>query len=125
MLVIVASAFREAEALKIFRQQLDSTPDKQTYTRVEYSLAAWQAWTNRVKLPAKSTYAAAELQDVLFGLGTHQDVCDRETLTALIADASGLHHRDDGGKMKFFGFLMILAGVFSLGGVIFPQKKRP
>jgi hypothetical protein len=120
----LASSFVAAPSAKPYHQQLAAASIQQTYTREEYTTAAWQAWTNRVRLPAQEAYTVSELKNGMFGLGTKQTSCDRRTFEALIADASGYRRRDRRtARMSFGGFLAILVGAFLLGGTVSPKKK--
>lgn len=121
----LTDALARARSIKVYQQQLAATPVQETYTRAEYTSAAWQAWTNRVRVPAKAAFTAEELKDALFGLGSHQTSCDRRTLEGLIADASG-YPRERAGRTGTVvpGVLAMLVGSFLLGGSRWPQKSR-
>ena len=121
----VTSAFVDARSTTLYRDKIMSVPFKETYTRAEVTEAAWQVWTNRVRLPAKDSYTVGELKDGVFGLGIHQDFCNRQTFEAVIARASGFKRDNDSG-MLVLGILAMLAGAFLLGGVLFPiSDKKP
>ena len=123
LLDALASAAARAHSLKLYEQQLDAVPHQQTYTRAQYTAAAWQTWTNRVHLPAKEAYTADELKNRLFGMGASQDSCDRLTLEALIAEAAD-YSRDRSSTANVFGVLAMLVGAFLLGGVVAPKHAR-
>jgi hypothetical protein len=114
LLDALASAFAHGHSGRLYRQQLAIVPYKQTYSRAEYTAFAWQVWTNRVHLPAKEAYTPEDLRDVIFGLGTSQDSCDRQTFEALIAEASGYTKHGEF-TMTTLGVLTMLVGAFLLG----------
>ncbi len=113
-----------AHPLSRYRHQLDAWPNQETYSKAQYTAAAWQAWTNRVSLEAKDSYTVAELKEALFGLGTEQTSCDRQTFEALIAEATG-YHRDKSVGTFFPGLLAMLFGAFMFGGIVFQKKQHP
>jgi len=123
MLSPLARAFAQANAIKIYNDQVAAAPVKETYTRAEYTSAAWQAWTNRVHLPVKESYSVAELKDSLFGLGTSQNSCDRLTYLALIRDAAG-KARTEGDSTTGFGIVIMLIGSGLLGTALGRQAHK-
>ena len=119
----LTSAVVRADIIKTYREKIDSTPFKESYTRAEVAEAAWQVWTNRMRLPAQDSFKVSELQEGIFGLRSNQLSFDRGTFEAVVAKASGYKQQNDSG-LTWFGVTAMLAGAFMLGGVMFPAKDK-
>jgi len=122
----LAHALANASALNLCQKELQSFPNKDTYTRAELGDAAWRLWTNRVSLPAQATYTVEDLKRAVVSplLGTSQDSCDRVSFEYAIRRAAGCRERSDHGA-TVAGVLAMLIGTFLLGGALFPaQIKR-
>jgi hypothetical protein len=125
LLDTLAHAFANAPAMSYYRKQLQSFPVKKTYSRAELADAAWQVWTNRVALPDQSTYTVADLKAAIVSplLGTQQDYCDRIMFEHAIGRVMGYRERSDNG-MAVIGFLAVFFGTLSLGGILYPARRK-
>ena len=112
---VLSSVMTQSQSIKLYAQELKQIPPQQSYTRAEYTAAAWRAWTNRVHLPNQPTYTSDELKDYVFGLGTYQTSCDRATLESLIGQAVGLRRREQPIGLMPIGVITMLAGAFLFG----------
>src|SRR5215831_5386425 len=63
-----------------YYKHIGSVPYKNAYSRAEITDSMWQVWTNRMSLPAQSTYSAEELKRALLEsahvVGSAQDSSD-------------------------------------------------
>ena len=118
MLDLLAHSIAYAPTLSFYQKQLQSFPVQERYSREEVADAAWQVWTNRVRLPEQSAYTVADLKTALVGLslGTQQDSCSREVFEYGIGTVAGYRGRRDH-EMAVVGFFAMLFGTFLLGGV--------
>ena len=121
----LAHALSDANGTAYYRKQLQAFPNKETYTRAELADAAWQVWTNKVTLPAQSTYTVEDLKAALSRplLGTSQESCDRILFEHGIGRVAGYRGRPENG-LTVAGVLAIIAGAFLLGGALFPAQAK-
>ncbi len=105
--------------------QMKSVPLKDNYTRAEIADSMWQVWTNRLSLPAQSSYTVEELKVALLGsahvVGSSQHSSDRAGLSLAVRNAAGLEKPAESG-MTFTGILLMLVGAFIFGTVV---GRRP
>jgi hypothetical protein len=121
----LAHALVNASALREYQKQLQSFPNKETYTRAELADAAWQVWTNKVALPAQGTYTVEDLKAGVVRplLGTSQESCDRASFEDAIGRVAGHRRRPENG-VTVVAVLAVITGAFLLGGVLFPAHPK-
>ncbi|HXI73616.1 MAG TPA: hypothetical protein VNN22_25005 [Verrucomicrobiae bacterium] len=127
-LFALAHAARNAGSASYYSKQIQTFPDKQTYTKMELTEAVWRVWTNRMSLPEQGAYTPGELKTALVNtlhvIGTEQDSCDRSGFEYAIAKVSGYNRSEaaDTGPSNV-GVYSMLVGAFLLGGIVWPRKR--
>ena len=118
-------ALTNSKSTAFYREQLQSLPVQQTYTRTELADAAWQVWTNRGALPHQDAYSAADLKVALIIplVGSNQASCSRSLFEFAIGKVAGYQPNAER-KTTFLGLLCMLGGAFLLGAVFFPDADK-
>jgi hypothetical protein len=128
MFFALAHAARNAGSASYYSKQIQTYPEKQTYTKTEVTEAMWHVWTNRMSLPEQNAYTVEELKTALVNtlhvIGTDQDSCNRSGFEYAIARASG-YDRSEGADAgpTIFGVFSMLVGAFLLGGIVCQHKE--